>query len=77
MASAVQGNHSQHQTQYHHMHQAPMNNMAVGVAGIQGSGVQGINPGGSGLQPNTGVHLNPQGQHLHAVLSSEDERKVD
>ena len=59
------------------MHQAPMNNMAVGVAGIQGSGVQGINPGGSGLQPNTGVHLNPQGQHLHAVLSSEDERKVD
>ena len=74
VASAVQGNHSQHQSQYHHMHQGPpMNNMAVGVAGIQGSGVQGINHGGTGVQPNMG---NPQGHHLHGVLSNEDERKV-
>ena len=50
-----------------------MNNMAVGVAGIQGSGVQGINHGGTGVQPNMG---NPQGHHLHGVLSNEDERKV-
>ena len=57
------------------MHQGPpMNNMAVGVAGgIQGSGVQGINHVGPGVQSNM---ANPQGHHLHGVLSNEDERKV-
>ena len=57
------------------MHQGPpMNNMAVGVAGgIQGSGVQGINHVGPGVQSNM---ANAQGHHLHGVLSNEDERKV-
>ena len=51
-----------------------MNNMAVGVAGgMQGSGVQGINHVGPGVQSNM---ANPQGHHLHGVLSNEDERKV-
>ena len=53
-----------------------MNNMTVGVAGgiQQGSGVQGINHVGPGVQSNM---ANPQGHHLHGgVLSNEDERKV-
>ena len=76
VASAVQGNHSQHQSQYHHMHQGPMSNMAVGVAGIQGSG-PGISHGVPGVQHNMGVTGNQPGPHLHGVMSNEEERKVN
>ena len=51
-----------------------MTNMAVGVAGIQGTG-SGINPG-HGLQHPIGVTGNQPGSHLHGVLTNEEERKV-
>ena len=79
VASAVQGNHTQHQAQLHHMHQTPMNNMAVGAVGIQGcGGVPGVTHMQGGIQHNIGVPGSQTSAHLHGqVMSSEDERKVN
>ena len=52
-----------------------MSNMAIGVAGIQGS-VPGISHGVPGVQHNMGVTVNQPGSHLHGVMSNEEERKV-
>ena len=56
------------------MHPTQMNNMAVGVTGIQGT-VPGISHG-QNVQHNIGLSGNPSGAHVHGVMTNEEERKV-